>query len=163
MVYIGQTTRTYWLEVDGFLFQDWYWDWDSDCWRKLTKEMRQSEWWQDYESPTTTTEQILVNLTGQFQGVRQWDSYGDFSVTVDVDELEVTEDEFIAILRTMARWVRRRKKLEAYEAPYRDASTDGYGNPTSYWRAPAILPVPGSPELEYPKDLELDSNGFRYT
>ena len=162
MVYIGQTTRTYWLEVDGFLYQEWYWDWHHNCWRKLTEEVRESEWWQDYESPVTNTEKILVNLTEQFQGVREWDSYGDLSVTVDVDELEVTEDEFIEILRTMAKWVRRRKKLAAYDAPYRYESTDGYGNPTSYWRAPAIKPVPGSPELDYPKDLDLESNGFRY-
>jgi hypothetical protein len=154
MVHIISTRRTYCLDIGADdVYQEWFWD--GKRWRKLTQGMRDSEWYcEEYCGPVTTSVNIITNLTEQLAGVIEWDDYGDFHITVDLDDLEISEEEFIRILKEIARRIKRRSTLEAYGSPYMDETIDAWGSKVTYWRCPAILPVPGTPELEYPKGLE---------
>lgn len=154
------TTKGFHLGIKD-IFQAWHWN--GRRWRKMRREDYDAEWFcEDYECGVASTSDILSNLCEYLPGVKEWDDYGDFSITFDMDEVRCAgwpEDYLIEILEKMAHKVNRCKTINATDAPYLYTSTDAWGADHTYYRHPAMEPLDGMLHKDFPADL--DTTGDR--
>lgn len=134
------------------------WYSDGRWWRRLKKWRRESEWFsEEYEGHVADTSDLLGAWFTYLPGVKDWDDYGDLSVTFNMDEVEEvhwTEERLIAVLQTMANKVNRCQKIEATGEPWSDDYHDSYGHPRVRTRHPALVPLEGMLHKDYPAEMD---------
>lgn len=154
------TLKGYHLGIKD-MYQGWFWD--GNVWKKLARADYRSDWFmEDYEFGVATTGDVLANLCEYLPGVREWDDYGDFSVTFDmgdVEEVKWNEARLVSELKRMAHKVNRCRILFATDEPYHYTTKDAYGSDITYPRHPALKPLEGMVNKDYPADL--DTTGDR--
>ena len=119
------------------------WYWDGKFWRRLTKAMQDSDWYEEeYTYHNCNTSDILSNWMEQLEGVVGWGDYGDFTVEFRMEDVGLSEATLVGLLQKMANKVNRCSRLEAYDTPPRIGT-----------RYPAMVPVDGAPGRDYPVGL----------
>jgi len=148
------TRKNYSLGVVDQLRDEWAFF--KGKWRKLKPGYRDEDWFEDYLFDLATTKDMLECWLGYLPGRVDWDDYGDFSITFDMDDVSEagwSEQQLIGVLEDMARFVKMRRVIHG-EGPWATWTTDDYGHRRDYYRYPAIDSLEGMLDVEYPSDLD---------
>lgn len=152
--------KTYDLDIKD-IWAGWYWD--GKVWCRLKREDYDAEWYcEDYVMDVASSSDLLSNWCEYLPGVTEYDDYGSFTITFDMDEVVDAgwdEAKLIRVLRAMTIAINRRQHLEATDESYQYETTDVYGAKITYWRNPALVPLPGMLSKDYPG--EIDASGDR--
>ena len=149
------TLKGYHLGI-GDIRATWYWD--GKVWRRMQREDYDAEWYcEDYEMGVAETSDMLANLCEYLRGVKEYDDYGDFSITFDMGGVEAAgwdEARLVNTLEIMANALNRRQILKAQGEPYLYETTDDWGAKHTYWRHPALVPLGGMLHKDYPEEIQ---------
>jgi hypothetical protein len=154
MITCSRTEKTFSLGVDHCF--DVKWAFYKGKWRELKPSYKDEDWYEDYRYGIANTTDMLESWLAYLPGVESWNDYGDFSITFnmkDVEEAGWSEQTLRDVLDDMATYVKMRRVIHA-EEPYLYETTDAYGGSVRYYRHPAIEPLDGMLDKDYPRDLE---------
>ncbi len=155
MVECFQTRKGFHLGIKD-IFQEWYCD--GKVWRVLTEDVKTSEdFGNNYTYGVADTSLLLTNWLQYLPGVIEWDTYGEMSVSFDMDEVAKAgwdEAKLVSVLEAMANKVNRCRTVKAYNVPWWYSTHDAWGSPINYWRYPALLPLKGMIDKDYPTEME---------
>jgi len=148
------TRKTYSLGVENQLRDEWAFF--KGKWRKLKSNYRDEDWFEDYQLSIAETKDMLECWLSYLPGCIEWDDYGDFSITFDMNDVKEAgwnERQLIGVVEDMARFVKMRRVIHG-EKPWPTHTIDDYGHRRDYFRYPAIDPLEGMLDVDYPSDLD---------
>lgn len=151
-----RTQKSFSLGVEDRLRDKWAFF--NKKWRLLKPRYKDEKWYEDYQYEVAETRDMLECWLGYLPGGEEWNDYGDFSVTFDMDDVKEagwSERQLIDILEDMACYVRMRCVIHA-EPPWLHTTTDNWGAERRYYRYPAIDPLARMLDVEYPAELQPD-------
>ena len=151
MVELTRVVRGYDLGIED-VFKEYYAD--KSTYRILTQEIKDDE---DFTPNVVEAGDILACWTGFIPGFLELDTYGDFHVQFDMFEVRKANwdiKRLVGVLQSMADAINSNEPIEAFEAPWKYQSKDAYGNDIWYTRFPAVLPLEGMLEVEYPQEIQ---------
>ncbi len=154
MITCFRTQKSFSLGIEEHLRDEWAFRMGK--WRRMKPSFRDEEWFcEDYEYGVAETKDMLECWLNYLPGVKEWDDYGDFSITFDMDEvLEAgwCEQFLIEMLGDMVTYIKMRRVIRA-EEPWLYTTKDAYGNEVRYHRHPAIEVLSGMLDKDYPSEL----------
>ncbi len=148
------TRKTFRLGVDSQLRYSWVFH--TGKWREVNLDSKVGKrWLEDNKYDIASTRDMLECWLNFLPGVLEWNDYYDFSVTFDMDEVKRVgwnERQLIYVLEDMSSRVKMHRVIHA-DPPWQESGTDSWGDRRQYYRYPAIEPLGGMLEKEYPSDL----------
>jgi hypothetical protein len=154
MITCFRTVKTFSLGVEDVI-QD-RWAYLKGAWEKLESGYKDEEWYEDYPYGIANTSDMLECWLAYLPGVVSWDNYGDFCVTFDmnrVHEAGWNARKIFDILAVMARHVHTQSVIHA-ESPWLHTGTDAFGSEFGRYLHPAIEPLEGMLDKDFPANLE---------
>ncbi len=156
-----ETTKTYTLGIKNVSTA---WAWQTNAWRKLTREDYGSVWYEDYSMGVASTSNLLENWCEYLPGVKSTCDHDDFTIEFDMLDVTAAMDEvrLVYILETMAHAVNRRRVLPAIARPWQGVVVNNYGDRVRHvrgvWRHPALKPLANMLTRDYPAEIKPDGN-----
>ena len=137
------------------------WVFHNEKWRKMKPRYLEEVWYAHYWYGLATTSDMLQSWLNYLPGVVEWHNDGDFCVTFDMNKVEKAdwaERHLIDMLGDMVSCVKMRCVIHA-DRPCPTYSFDVYGYRVDYCLYPAIDPLGGMLDIEYPHNMDPTGRG----
>jgi hypothetical protein len=147
------TVKTFSLGVDSVLRDEWVYK--NRMWRKQKPGFEDTKWFEDYDYGVASTCDILECWLNYVPGSESWDDYDDFTIDFDmgsVFDAGWSEFDLRQVLSDMASRVWMDGVVHAGK-PWKDSRIDAWGHEVHYYRHPAIEPLTGMLDRDFPSDL----------